>query len=55
MSVVVYTHLSGKEPGKQVGLGRLVILRSLGGEMVMVSTLVQKARDVGSIPPLGAI
>ena len=43
--VVVCNEFSGKEPHREVGVGRVVISRSLGG--VMVSTLVQNARDVG--------
>ena len=35
-SVVVCTDLSGKEPHRQVGVDRVVILGSLGGVMVIV-------------------
>ena len=52
-SVVVCTDLSGKEPYKQIGMGRVVTSGSLCG--VMVSTLDQNDRDVGSIPTLGTI
>ena len=52
-TVVVCTDLCGKEPYKQVGVGSMVTLGSLGGEIV--STLIQNARDVGSIPALGTI
>ena len=51
--VVVCTDLSGKEPHRQVGVGRVVASRSLSS--VMVSTLAQNARDLGSISTLGAI
>ena len=42
--VVVLTDLWGKEPHKQVGVGRVMASGSLGG--VMVSTLTWNARDV---------
>ena len=45
---VVCTYLSGKVPYRQVGVVRGVRYGSTGG--VMVSTLAQNARDVGSIP-----
>ena len=48
--VVVCTHLSGKEPHRQVGVGRVVESGSLGG--VMISTLAEIARDVGLISAL---
>ena len=44
MSVVVCTDLSGKEPQRPVGLGRVVTSGSLGG--VKVSTLTWNARDL---------
>ena len=50
MSVVLCTNLPGKEPHKQVVVGRVVTSGSLDGV-----TLVWNARDVGSIPTLGAI
>ena len=50
-SVVDFTNVSGKKPHRQVGVGILVISRSLGGEMV----ITLHARDVGSIPILGTI
>ena len=53
VSVVVCTDLSGKEPHRQVGVSMVVTSGSLGG--VMVSTLDQNAKDVCSIPALGAI
>ena len=39
------TDLSGKEPHRQVGVGKVVTSRSLGD--IMVSTLAWNARDVG--------
>ena len=42
VSVVVYSDLSGKEPHRQVGVGRVMTSGSLGG--VMVSTLARNAR-----------
>ena len=51
--VVVCTNLSGKEPHRQAGIGKVVTSGSLGD--VMVSTLAQNARGVGSIPALGTI
>ena len=51
--VIVCTDLSGKEPHRQVGVGRVGTSGSLGG--IIVSTLSQNARDLGSIPTLGAI
>ena len=53
MSVVVCTNLSGKKPHRQVDMDKVVASRSLGG--VMVSTLAWDARDLGSIPALGAM
>ena len=53
IGVEVCTDLSSKEPHRQVGMDRMVTSGSLGGEMV--SILAQNARDVGSIPTLGAI
>ena len=53
MGKVVCTDLSGKELYRQVGNGRVMTLGSLGD--VMVSTLAQNARDMGSIAALGAI
>ena len=49
MSVVVCTDLSSKE----LGAGRMLTSGNLGG--VMVTTLAQNARDMGSIPTLGTI
>ena len=37
---------------KQVGVGEMVISGSLGAVMIII--LAQNARDVGSIPALGA-
>ena len=51
MSVEVCTDLAGNEPHSQVGMGRVGTSGSLGD--VMVSTLDENARDVGSIPALG--
>ena len=53
--VVVCTGLpvSGKEPYRQVGVGKVIRSGSLGG--VMVSTLARNARDMGLIASLGAI
>ena len=48
-SIVVCTDLQGKESHRQVGVG-IVVTSS-----VMVSPLSQNARDLGSIPALGAI
>ena len=44
------TNRSGKEPYRQVGVGRVSIPRSAGG--VMVSTRAWNARAAGSIPTL---
>ena len=52
-TVLVRTDLSSKEPHRQVGVGRMVTSGSLGG--IMVSTLARNARDVRSIPTVGAI
>ena len=52
-SVVVCDYLSGKGPRKQGGVGRVVTSESMCG--VIVSTRARNARDVGSIPALGAI
>ena len=52
-SVVVCTDLQGKEPHRQVGIGQVMTSGSLGGGMV--NTLVRNARDMVSIPALGAI
>ena len=46
-------YLSGKEPHRQVGVGRVVASGNLGG--VMVRSLARNARDVGSIPTVGTI
>ena len=51
--LVIYTDFSGKEPHRQVDMGRVKTLRDLGG--VMVSTHGQNARDVGLNTALGAI
>ena len=51
--IEVCTDLYSKEPHRQLGLGNVVTPGSLSGEIV--STLAQNARDVGSIPALGAI
>ena len=48
--MAVCTDLPGKEPHGE--LDSMVTVESLDG--VMVSTLIQNARDVGSIPALGA-
>ena len=53
MRVVVSTDLSGKEPHRQAHMDRMVTVRSLHD--VMVSTLAQKAKDVGSIPDQGTL
>ena len=52
-NVVVCIYFSGKDPHRQVVVGRVVAKGNLGD--VMVSTLAQNARGVGSIPDLGAI
>ena len=52
-SVAVCSDLPGKEPHRQVGVGSMVTSGSLGS--LMVSTLAQNARGVGSIPTLGPI
>ena len=52
-SIAVGIDLSGKEPHRQVGVGRLVASGSLGG--VMVSPLSRNARDVGLISAIGTI
>ena len=51
--IVVCTDLSGRAPHRHVGGAGVVTTRILGG--VIVSTLAQNARDVGSIPTLGVI
>ena len=51
--VVVCTDPSGKEPHREVGVGRMVTSGSLCG--VMVSTLARNARDVDLISALGTI
>ena len=51
--VVVCTDLPGKDLHRQVGVDRIVTSWHLGG--VMVSSLAQNARDVGSRPTLGTI
>ena len=53
VTVGVCGDLSGKEPHRQVAVDRVVTTESLSG--TMVSTLNWNERDVGSIPPLGAI
>ena len=53
MCVVVSTDLSDKELQRHVDMGSMVISKSLEG--VVSGTLVQNARDVGSIPALGTI
>ena len=50
---VVCTDISGKELLRQVGVGTVGTSGNLWG--VMVSTLAQNARDVGSIPVRGTI
>ena len=45
--------LSGKEPHRQLRMCEMAALGNLGG--VMVSTLAQNARDVGSVPTLRAM
>ena len=50
---IACTDFSSKKPHRQAGFGRVVAAGSIGGEMV--STLVQNARVVGSIPSLGTI
>ena len=51
--VAVCTDLSGKEPHRQVGVGRVVTPGSLGS--IIVCTLAKDAGNVGLIPALGAI
>ena len=53
MSVADCTDLSGKEPHRQVGLDRIITSGRLGG--LMVSTMAQNTRAMGSTPALGAI
>ena len=53
MHVVACTDLSGKEPHRQVGVGKIVTPRSLGD--VMVRTLDRNTIDVGSILSIGII
>ena len=50
---VVCSALLGKELHRQVDMGSVVKLGSLGAEIV--STLTWNARDVGLIPNLGAV
>ena len=45
--------MSRTKEKRQVAVGRVVTLGTLGGEII--STLARNARDVGSIPILGAI
>ena len=51
--VVVCTDFSGREPHRQVDVGRMVTSQSLGG--VIVNTPTWNAGEGGSIPALGAI
>ena len=51
--VVVYSDLSEKESHGQVGVSKVVTLGTL--DSIMSSTLTWNARDLGSIPALGAI
>ena len=53
MSAVVCTDLSGKEPHKEVDIDRVIASGSLGG--VIVSSVARTAKELGSIPTLGAI
>ena len=53
LEVVVCIKHSHKEPYRQIAKDRVASLERLDGEIV--STLAQNARDVGSIPALGAI
>ena len=50
---MVCNDLSSKEPHIKVGVDRVMISRSLGGELV--SILSHNARYVGSVSALGAI
>ena len=38
MGIVVCSDLSGKEPHRQIGVGRAVISESVGGQMVITLT-----------------
>ena len=51
--ILVYTDLSDKEPPRHVAIGRVVTSRSLS--VVLVSTLTQNAKYVGSAPAPGTI
>ena len=51
--IAVCTDLSGKEPHRQVGVGKMVTSGSLGG--VMVGILARNASDVSLIAALGAM
>ena len=53
MSVVDCNDFTGKELHRQVGVGTVMTLGILGS--VMVSTLPQNPRRIGSIPALGAV
>ena len=53
MSVLFCTDLSGKELHRQIAVCRVVTSGNLGG--LMVTKLIQNARDVSSIITLGAI
>ena len=53
MSLLVCTDLSVKAAHRKVGMDSMVTSGILGG--VMVSTLSQIARDVGSISALGTL
>ena len=50
---MVCTDLSGKEPHRQIVVGRIATSGSLGGEMVII--MGQNERDVSLIPALGTI
>ena len=51
--VVDCTDLSGKKLLRQVGMGSVLTQGWLGS--VIVSTLIQNAREVGTIPALGTV
>ena len=53
MSAVVCTDLSGKEPHRQVDMGRVVTSGRIDG--VMLSTLAWNAMEAVSIPAVGTL
>ena len=53
MNIVLCIDISGKEPHRQVDMGRVVTSGNLGG--MLICTLTMNERAVGSIPTLATI